>query len=155
MSLLLRRSWLLGVVKHSDDLRGFQVLLLVALGVIGSLAAGCRPTTPPADPATIAHGKALYHALACDSCHGLDVVGSTRSYAPTHNHMRATAGQRIQGSDYASRARSAADYIRESIVDPSAYVVDGYRQLRFGMPSFAHLSERDIDALVQFLMQQQ
>lgn len=140
-------------MSRADKAR--PLLLLVALGVLGGLAAGCRPAAPPVDPATIAHGKALYHALACDSCHGLDAVGSTRSYAPTHNHLRATAGQRVHASDYAGQARSAADYIRESIVDPTAYVVDGYRQLRFGMPSFAYLSERDIDALVRFLMQQE
>jgi mono/diheme cytochrome c family protein len=154
-SLLPCCYWVLEVVKRSDGRKGFQVLLLVALGVIVGLAASCRPAAPPVDPVTLAHGKALYHALACDSCHGLDAVGSTRSYAPTHNHMRAMAGQRILASDYTGQARSAADYIRESIVDPTAYVVDGYRQIRFGMPSFAYLTERDLDALVQFLLQQE
>ncbi len=97
----------------------------------------------------------LYHTLACDSCHGLDAVGSTRTYAPTHNQIRLTAEKRIQSQDYSGKATTAAEYIRESIVAPDAYVVEGFRGLRFGMNSFAHLSERDVDALAQFLLQQE
>ena len=108
-----------------------------------------------ADLQAIAQGKQLYHTLACDSCHGLDAVGSTRTYAPTHNHLRATAEQRIQAPNYTGKAKTAAEYIRESIVEPKAYLVDGYGHVRFGMPSFAHLSEREVNALVQFLYQQE
>lgn len=129
------------------------------------MLAGCRPVAPSAhapalvalapDPQAIAQGRQLYHTLACDSCHGLDAVGSTRTYAPTHNHLRATAEQRIHAADYSGTAQTAAGYIRESIVTPKAYIVAGYAHIRFGMPSFAHLSEREIDALVQFLYAQE
>jgi len=85
----------------------------------------------------------------------LDAVGSTRTYAPTHNHLRATAEQRIRAANYTGQATTAAGYIRESIVDPKVYVVDGYQQVRFGMASFAHLSEREVKALVHFLLQQE
>ncbi len=122
---------------------------------ISSLLVNCWSPTPKIDLEAAAQGKALYHTLACDSCHGLDAVGSTRTYAPTHNHLRATAEQRISGVDYTGQATTAAEYIRESIVDPKAYVVAGYQHVRFGMPSFAHLSEREVNALVQFLLQQE
>jgi mono/diheme cytochrome c family protein len=122
---------------------------------ISSLLVNCWSPTPKVDLAAAAQGKALYHTLACDSCHGLDAVGSTRTYAPTHNHLRATAEQRISAVDYSGQATTAAEYIRESIVDPKAYMVAGYQHVRFGMPSFAHLSEREVNALVQFLLQQE
>ena len=119
----------------------------------------CRPQTPApvptADMQVIAQGKQLYQSLACNSCHGLEAVGSVRTYAPSHNHMAVMAEQRIHTTGYTGKATTAADYIRESIVDPKAYIVPGYEHIRFSMPSFAHLSERDVDALVQFLLQQQ
>ncbi len=138
--------------------RVLNALLIVA---IGSVVVSCVSPVSTADQAAkvdqeaVAQGKELYHTLACDSCHGLDAVGSTATYAPTHNHLRTTAEARIQSPDYTGKATSAAAYIRESIVDPKVYGVAGYEHLRFTMPSFAHLSEREVNALVQFLLQQQ
>ncbi len=122
--------------------------------VIGGLASGCTPSISKADQEAAAQGKQLYHALACDSCHRLDAVNSTATYAPTHNHLRATAEARIQAPDYTGKATTAAAYIRESIVAPKVYVVAGYDHLRFPMPSFTQLDERQVNALVQFLLQQ-
>lgn len=132
-----------------------RALLIAAIGVIGNVVVGCTPVTPQVDLKAAAAGKTLYHTLACDSCHGLDAVGSTRTYGPTHNHLRTTAEARIHAADYSGQATTTAEYIRESIVDPKAHLVDGYEHIRFGMPSFAHLSEHDINALVNFLMQQE
>lgn len=127
--------------------------ILIVMVSLGSLAAGCGVSASQIDQAAVTQGKTLYHTLACDSCHALDAVGSTRTYAPTHNHLRATAEQRIHAADYTGQATTAAEYIRESIVDPKAYVVADYEKLRFGMASYAHLSEREVNALVQFLLQ--
>jgi hypothetical protein len=68
---------------------------------------------------------------------------------------RATAEQRIHAPNYTGKAKTAAEYIRESIVEPKAYVVEGYEHVRFDMASFAYLSEHEVDALVQFLYQQE
>jgi hypothetical protein len=48
---------------------------------------------------------------------------------------------------------SAEEYLRESIVDPAAYIVEGYPD---GMPKAYKilLSEEDIDNLVAFLLTQ-
>jgi nitric oxide reductase subunit C len=128
--------------------------ITVVVGV-GGLLSSCGTSVTNVDRQAVAQGKELYHTLACDSCHALDAIGSTRTYAPTHNHLRATAEARIQAADYTGQATTAAEYIRESIVDPKAYVVAGYEQLRFGMTTYVHLSEREINALVQFLLQQE
>jgi nitric oxide reductase subunit C len=135
-----------------------------AIGLIVLLAtvpAGCAPLAAVADaqtvadPGTVAQGKQLYHTLACDSCHGLEAAGSQRTYGPSHNHLRATAEQRIHAPDYSGEAKTAAEYIHESIVDPKAYLVAGYEHVRFGMPSFAYLTEHEVNALVQFLVGQE
>jgi hypothetical protein len=49
---------------------------------------------------------------------------------------------------------TATEYIRESILNPSIYLVEGYEQSRHHMPAFTHLSEADVEALVQMLLQQ-
>lgn len=137
------------------------VLNALLIIVMGCVVVSCVSPVFTADQAAkvdqeaAAQGKVLYHTLACDSCHGLDAVGSTRTYAPTHNHLRVTAEQRISAADYTGQATTAAEYIQESIVDPKAYRVAGYQHVRFGMPSFAHLSEREVNELVQFLLQQE
>lgn len=139
-------------MRHRRATERYQRLIIVS---IGSLVVSCAPTTPQVDPQILAQGQALYQTLACDSCHALDAVGSTRTYAPTHNHLRATAAARILAADYTGHATTAAEYIHESIVDPKAYVVAGYEKLRFGMAAYDHLSERELNALVQFLLQQE
>ncbi len=49
---------------------------------------------------------------------------------------------------------SAEEYLRESIVDPAAYTVDGY--FADAMPKVYKilLSEEDVDGLVAFLLTQ-
>lgn len=128
---------------------------ITVMVLIGGLLSSCGTPMTNVDRKAVAQGKELYHTLACDSCHGLDAVDSTRTYAPTHNHLRTTAEARIQAADYTGQATTAAEYIRESIVDPKAYVVAGYQHLRFGMASYARLSEHEVNALVQFLLQQE
>ena len=141
--------------KSGGSWRCLTPLSLWLVAILVSLTTACASPVARTDPQTIALGKQLYQTLACDRCHGLDTIGSTRTYAPTHNRLRATAEQRIRATDYTGKANSAVGYIRESIVEPQIYVVDGYDNLRFGMPSYAHLDERDLQALVQFLYHQQ
>lgn len=84
-------------------------------------------------------------APACTLCHSLDgmvLVG------PSLQHIATTAGMRVKGE-------SAQDYIRASIVNPSAYKVAGYETGTM-YPNYGFdLSAEQIDALVAFLMSQQ
>ena len=92
-------------------------------------------------------GGGAIAAPGCSFCHSLD--GSEKvagARAPTWQGISALAGDRVPGL-------SAAEYLRESIVDPAADVVDGYSD---GMPKGFKLllSEEDIDSLVAFLLTQ-
>jgi cytochrome c oxidase subunit 2 len=113
------------------------------------LLAGCAATAqaaaPVGDPVA---GRALYESggevgIPCTTCHSLD--GST-IVGPTHQGLGQRAASRIEGM-------SAEDYIRQSILEPSAYVVDGFKDV---MPhAFGEtLSEDDIDNLTAFLLEQ-
>ncbi len=83
----------------------------------------------------------------CSNCHSLDgseKPGESRR-APTWQGISGRAGDRVPGL-------SAEEYLRESIVDPKAYIVEGYLGI---MQSFKFLlSEEDIDSLVAFILTQ-
>jgi cytochrome c551/c552 len=100
----------------------------------------------------LARGLQVYRSSGCLGCHALTAAGSNATVGPSHNGMRATANQRIAEAGYSGSATSAADYIRESIVNPTIYLVPGFDALP--MPAFDTLSQEDLDALVQFLLAQ-
>ena len=66
--------------------------------------------------------------------------------APTWQGISGRAGDRVPGL-------SAEEYLQGSIVDPAAYIVEGYSDT---MPKGFKLllSEEDIDSLVAFLLTQ-
>jgi hypothetical protein len=68
--------------------------------------------------------------------------------------MRVTAEQRIKEAQYTGSAISAAEYLHESIINPKIYLVAGYEHTQHHMPAYVHLSETDVEALVQMLLQQ-
>jgi len=98
----------------------------------------------------IAAGEDLYFesldgipdGASCSSCHSFD---GSDPHAPTHLGISAVASGRVDGM-------SAADYLRESIVDPYAFKVEG--GWRFPMPyQYPNvLSEDQIENLVAFLL---
>jgi nitric oxide reductase subunit C len=100
--------------------------ILVRGSAVPGAAIGAAP--PPAqavsrDPVEL--GRALYNATppGCAACHsiapGVNLVGPTLAGLP------ATAAERIKSPDYQGKARDAAGYIRESILEPNAHVLTG------------------------------
>ncbi len=82
----------------------------------------------------------------CSACHSVDgseKIGNLR--APTWQGISGRAGDRVPGL-------SAEEYLRESIVDPAAYIVDGYFADSMPKGFKILLSEEDVDGLVAFLL---
>jgi len=77
---------------------------------------------------------------------------------PNLGNIATEAARIVRSREYRGKARDAAGYIRESIVEPNAYIVPGsnYRTAegRSVMPpDFAQtLTREEIDDLVAFLM---
>jgi len=66
-------------------------------------------------------------------------VGGTTG--PDQEHIWTTAGQRKPGM-------SPEDYIKESILDPQAYVVPGYPPI---MPSFrGNITDDELNSIIQY-----
>ena len=104
----------------------------------------------------IALGQALFRSTppGCFACHsttaGVTLVG------PSLANAAAMAAQRIKDANYHGKATDAASYIRESIVEPDAYVVPGATYSAAGHsfmpPGFGtSLTTKQIDDLVAYL----
>jgi nitric oxide reductase subunit C len=103
----------------------------------------------------VADGLAVYKDQYCGVCHQLGAAGTGGLFGPTHDGMGVTAAERIQDPGYAGGATTGAEYLRESIVDPQAYLVPGYEATSHSMPAYGYLSEQEIMALVELLAGQE
>jgi len=79
----------------------------------------------------------------CRICHSLEP--DVRLVGPSLAGMATRAATRVPGM-------SAQDYLLQSIVDPDAYVVEGYPKGQMVRDSAQRLSTEQIDDLVAFLL---
>ena len=87
-------------------------------------------------------GKLLYVSKGCNSCHSVD---GSRIQGPSFLGIWGQTHQFTNGSS----AVVDEDYVRESILQPSAKIVVGYDAV---MPSFQGLlREREIQALAEYI----
>jgi nitric oxide reductase subunit C len=69
-------------------------------------------------------GKALFNgAAACAGCHA--VAPGVRLVGPSLAGIAATAADRVKDPAYHGNARSAEDFLRESILDPNRFITPG------------------------------
>jgi cytochrome c oxidase subunit 2 len=88
-------------------------------------------------------GKAVFESQGCGSCHTLKAAGATGKLGPDLDKLPAEAQQ---------AGKPLEQFVRESIVDPNAYVAPGYS--KNVMPqTYAQLPKSQLDALVQYLIQ--
>jgi nitric oxide reductase subunit C len=128
--------------------------ILVSGSSIPGMAARPAGATIPADP--VARGDDIFHTptVGCFACHstapGVNLVGPSLAGVSTR------AARTIADPGYTGKAHTAAEYLRESIMEPSAYVVTGGNYSNGNqslMPAnFGHtLTPEQIDALVAYL----
>jgi len=67
-------------------------------------------------------GLAVYTANGCGGCHSIEGV-SAGALGPNLTKIGAEAPLRISQPDYAGQAKTGDEYIRESTVNPNAYIV--------------------------------
>jgi cytochrome c oxidase subunit 2 len=119
----------------------------VAVLVLGSLTLVAwwpRSAEAPASPVTVASGAQLFRAKGCVGCHDGPDAPSTVGVGPALIALRDRAGERVPGL-------GAEAYVRESVLDPQAYVVPGFGESFTRMPSLA-VTEAELDALVAYLL---
>jgi cytochrome c oxidase subunit 2 len=88
-------------------------------------------------------GERLFGRRGCSVCHAVD--GATVKVGP---NLKGIFGRTRRFADGKSLVADE-EYLRESIVDPSAKIVEGFRDQ---MPTFkGQLSDRQIDALIAYI----
>lgn len=113
-----------------------------AANVIATQTARTGGVPAPA-PGGGSAGAQLFQSNGCIACHM--VGGQGGAVGPNLSKIGADAATRKPGTD-------AAAYIRESIVNPNAFLAPGYQAGL--MPAFAQFPPADLDALVEYLAEQ-
>jgi cytochrome c oxidase subunit 2 len=87
-------------------------------------------------------GKKLYTQQGCDTCHTID---GTPKIGPTWKGLFGKSESFADGSSH----QVEENYLRESMLDPSAKVVKGFAP---SMPTYkGKLSDKDIDGLIEYI----
>lgn len=104
---------------------------------------GTEVKSAPANGGNIEAGGKVFMTKTCSTCHTATVVKAAGTIGPKLDGLGATAAKRVAGT-------SAEDYIKQSIEDPNAYVVEGYSKGL--MPQLrSTLNDQEFKDLVAFL----
>jgi mono/diheme cytochrome c family protein len=88
----------------------------------------------------------------CGACHVIPGVdGAVGVVGPSLAQVASHAEEVIASADYQGQATSAEEYIRESIVNPNAYVVPNFPSGVMPQNFEQTLSADQLDALVAYL----
>ena len=88
-------------------------------------------------------GDQIFTAAGCSACHTLAKANANGTVGPSLDDLAQVAAQ---------EGGSPEDFVRQSIVDPDAMVAEGFQS--GVMPAFeGRLSDRQLDALVQYLLE--
>ena len=126
------------MVKVSLSIRFLAIWLAVS-------AAGCATIAPPPTPTLppeAVEGRLVFERT-CSTCHSaqLDMI----VVGPSLAGIATRGGTRIPGKD-------AETYIRDSIVNPGAYTVEGFREGLMPEEVYESLTAEEFEAVVAYLM---
>lgn len=99
----------------------------------------------PDDMPLAVYGEQLYTQLGCQTCHSLD---GSRLVGPSFQGLYGKNRVFADGSS----ATADENYIRESILNPNAKVIEGYPA---AMPSYqGQIQEEGLNAIIEFIKEQ-
>ena len=87
----------------------------------------------------------MYTAAGCGGCHTLSAAGTNASVGPNLDELAGAADQRESGL-------SAEEYTEEAIVEPDAFVVDGFSTGVMPGNYGEQLDEEQLTTLVEYLL---
>ena len=93
----------------------------------------------------VAAGREIFQSAGCNACHTLGDAEAQATVGPELNQLAAVAADREPG-------KTAEDYVKEAIVDPPAFVVDGYSGDTMPKTYEDQLTPEEIDTLVKYLL---
>ncbi|MCA9886050.1 MAG: hypothetical protein KC615_21960 [Anaerolineae bacterium] len=141
-------------MTHRTIMMAILCILLVTGCGTQALPHYSQSTVEAVDTDLIDYGIQVYRRNYCGSCHTLTLASTRGTFGPNHDQEGTHATGIIASDSYLGEADNASEYIRESIVQPNAFYAPGYEATNHHMPSFAHLPDADIDAIVYLLVNQ-
>lgn len=124
------------------------LLFMLLLAACGSNGDNRAATPGPGDPVA---GKELFFntqqltgAPTCSSCHVVE-PGEPAVVGPNLSGVAIRATSRVPG-------QSAREYLRMSVVDPYAYILEGYQSGIMVRNYNEHLTPQQINDLVAYMM---
>jgi len=102
----------------------------------------------PVEPAPARPPEELFTSMGCVACHNraLPQTDTERGpVAPNLGNLAETAGNFVEGM-------SAEEYVHQSIVDPNAYIVEGYNPNVMPQTFAQQMTEEEINSLVEWLL---
>ncbi|MDX1586121.1 MAG: cytochrome c, partial [Balneolaceae bacterium] len=88
-----------------------------------------------------ARGQQIYEQNACQTCHSRD---GSDGIGPTHLNIFGKTKQMADGST----VTADEEYLRESIVNPNAKIVEGYDPV---MAPYSYLSDAEVQSLIEYM----
>ncbi|MGH8870991.1 MAG: c-type cytochrome [Acidimicrobiia bacterium] len=126
----------------SDRLGLLVTSAIVALLVGATIAVyAIDPTSGQSAASEAVDGRTVLMTKGCTGCHSRDGVSETAQIGPNLTGLADRAGARVEGLD-------AEAYVRQSVLDPQAFIVEGYGPQMPTLP----LDTEELDALVEFLL---
>jgi len=147
-------TWLIWTLfANTPDGTIGRARLLAVAPTLTAVAAG-RPTADPNAPA------AIPLPATCAGCHTIAGTAAQAVTCPDLSTIGAVAAERIAAADYAGSATTVEAYIRESILEPAAYIVPdkpvyalpgGASLMPNNAAETAGLAGAELDAMVAYL----
>jgi len=106
---------------------------------------GATTTSSSATGGNATAGKALFASSSCSSCHTFTPAGATGTIGPNLD-TAPTASAKADGN------MNLAAFVKQSIVDPNAYIAKGYHSGLMPTTFGTQLSAKQIDDLVAFVL---
>ncbi len=117
------------------------VLLAGATVAVYAIDPAAQQATAAEQPAPgSVEGETVFLTKGCTGCHSRAGV-SEGFVGPDLTGLADRAGDRVEGL-------AAEDYVRQSVLDPQAYIVDGYGPQMPVLP----VDTAELDALVEYLL---
>jgi mono/diheme cytochrome c family protein len=131
-------------------MRRFTVIFIIFVTLV-LVACGGNENAPAGDKEPVDYGQKMYNGTTigaasspgCITCHSLEE--GIRIVGPSHAGLGSRAATVVAG-------QTAAEYLKESIVNPDAHVTEGFAPGTMYGNYDNELSDEQIDALVAYML---
>jgi cytochrome c551/c552 len=138
-------GWAIG--HYTGDHGGTSTVTVTAAAGSSTATTATTATTAPSKTTTTAapvpDGKAIFISSGCGACHTFKPAGASATVGPDLDTAPA--------QDAKAAGMDLAAFLKQSIVDPNAYVAKGFPKGVMPTTFKASLSAAQLDALVGFL----